>query len=78
MKEVHGGCVGIKFEQRGKEDKHICIRLQVEDDEIWHDKDFSISSFWLDDLIKVATEAKKILESTAIKDQSGFGYCFKE
>ncbi len=72
--DVKGGCIGFRFKDRG--DFHISITMLVEDDGIWHEQDVEFSSFWLDDLIVVAGEAKQRLESQAVKSPCGYGYSF--
>jgi hypothetical protein len=74
-----GKCCGVKLRQRYSDDKHIIVSLQIEDDGNWIDQDYSISSHWLDELIRQLGAAKSYFKSEECeKDPSGYGYRFKE
>lgn len=77
IKPIKNDLFGVKFEQRGPDDKHIMARLLIEDDTNWHETDVSFSSFWIDDLIAVLQRAKAKLEQSANKEESGYGWEFK-
>ena len=79
IKSRHG-VVGIKLEKRGTEDNHICVRFLGEDDEHWWEEDFSFSSFWIDEYIKILEAAKAVCETTGqpdIHNGKQYGWKFK-
>ena len=77
INDVLKRCIGIRFKRRNSDNPHICICLMIEDDGNWNEKDYFISSYWLDELIDVATEAKKRLEQEAEPDEEGFRFRLK-
>lgn len=51
MKQTfRGACVGVDLVPRGSADRHILVKILIEDDENWIEK-LSISSYWLDEMI---------------------------
>lgn len=76
MKDVHGECVGVRFVRRGPSDPHICLCLLIEDDEIWHETDFEVSSYWIDDMIDTLVRAKARLRRVATTSPDGYGWIF--
>lgn len=70
---IEGECVGVDFIPRGKKDNHVCLDIYIEDDETWFKK-MTLSSYWIDDFIKVLQQTKEKLQSDFDKDPSGFGY----
>jgi len=72
--KILGEICGVEFVDRG--DGHIALQLLSEDDETWHEQGTPFSSFWIDDLIKVLSSAKMLLDDMP-KDPSGFGRTFK-
>ncbi len=66
INDILGGCIGIRFKDRG--DNHILLQLMIEDNETWHETDFCISSYWLDELVRVCQRATTRLKNQAIKD----------
>lgn len=59
--DIAGNIFGIDIKHR-EDARSPLLTLVVEDDGYWHRKDFNFSAFWLNDLIKVAQEAKAFLE----------------
>ena len=76
INDVLKRCIGIRFKQRRGDDPHVLVCLMIGDDGQWIEKDYSIDSYWLDELIVVATEAKKRLEQEAVPNSDGFGFRF--
>lgn len=79
--EFKGNCIGVRLEERGPNDPHICFTLMVENDENWFDK-MSVSSYWLDETIAVLQVAKDAIERRGepdIDEKTGgtYGYKFK-
>ncbi len=73
--KILGTCVGVELVRRGNKDEHVCIQFLTEDDDTWHKSDFSISSFWIDDLLTVINSTKNMLDSLP-DDPSGYGKVF--
>lgn len=87
--EILGDCFGVRLEQRGRNDKHVLVRLLSEDDEHWIESDYTISSYWLDDMLDVLSRVKHALEGSQFEPDladpalgyapgRSFGYKFKE
>jgi len=70
-----GSCKGVALMPRGSKDGHICFLVLTEDDGNWFVSTNSSSSFWIDDLIKQLTRAKKWMKKNALKE--GCGHRFK-
>lgn len=95
MKErrFRGSCVGVKLSARsgpddrdGMDDLHIMVSLEIEDDEVWHEKDFQISSYWLDELIAqlqaartfcATQEADMVAKADGFATNTHLGWKFK-
>lgn len=73
--DVAGNICGVNFSDRG--DGHILISLSIEDDGYWYEKDFCVSSYWLNDVIKTLKAAKDELKSKHYKSDPNGGYKFK-
>lgn len=61
-----GECFGIEVMDKEKDGLPVLVKLLIEDDEIWHEKE-EFSSYWLDDLINVLTQAKNYVNKGEIK-----------
>ena len=68
--------VGVKLSERGSSDPHILFSLLIEDDESWRETNFKVSSYFIDETIKVLKKAKKYMEKQT-KD-GNFGYKFQK
>lgn len=86
LQTFRGHCIGVKLRPRAAKDPHILLSLEIEDDEAWHEKDFSISSHWLDELIEqlqaaraycVAQEADIVKAAPGFPPNTQFGWKFK-
>ena len=55
-----------KVMDKEKDGLPVLVKLLIEDDEIWHEKE-EFSSYWLDDLINVLTQAKNYVNKGEIK-----------
>ena len=55
-----GGCFGTEVVTRP--DAGPLVIMWVEDDETWHEKDFSFDAFWIDDIITQLKAAKREAE----------------
>lgn len=51
-----GGCAGVRLETYP--DGRIEFQLLVEDDEIWHPKEFQMHAYWIPDLIAQLEKAR--------------------
>ncbi len=77
-----GQCFGIALVPRGKEDKHICFIVLVEDDENWFVSSNGGSSSWLPELGRVVAKANRWCRTHADPDISSldnrqYGYKFR-
>ncbi len=87
--EFKGKCIGVRLTPRGdtsaphtpQPDTHILITLMVEDDGNWFEKDFCVSSSWLNEMIDVLTAAKNYCETQepdiSTLDGKQYGWRFK-
>lgn len=75
--EIHGACFGVKLIERSDENGHILVSLMIGDDEHWYEKDFVMSSAWLDDMINTLEQTKVLLEKGALPSEFN-GYVFKD
>jgi hypothetical protein len=74
--QFRGNCMGVKLRERGPNDPHITVILEVEDDENWYEQcDFS--SYWLDELIEKLQQAKKFCESQEPDNYENHQYGWK-
>ena len=80
MNEVifQGECHRVILQNRGLNDKHVCILIESEDDGNWFASESPFSSYWLPKLIPLMNAAMSYLESNCIKDPDGYGWSFKE
>lgn len=72
---------GVALIPRGPGDNHIIVVFLVEDDGNWsvsRNQVVSFSNFWIRDLMEQLQAAEQWMVTNAVKDPSGFGYCFKE
>lgn len=67
IRPVLGDCFGVNFTHRGSSDPHLLISFMIEDDGLWAEKDFQLSSYWIDDCISTLQKAKLVLENKAQK-----------
>lgn len=67
--DILGACLGIRFEDRG--DGGVLVRLMVEDDGHWHEKDVCVSEYWLADLEKVVKKARTALVMAKDRNKPG-------
>jgi hypothetical protein len=67
-----GNCFGVGLKQRGKNDKHICFVILVEDDESWFISKDDASTYWLPELMSMMQDALNWLDKNAIKTEDGY------
>lgn len=81
-REFKGNCIGVRLEERGgPSDRHICFKLLIEDDENWIETDFSVSSGWIDETIKMLQAARAHMKDHAqpdITEGRQYGWKFKD
>jgi hypothetical protein len=78
MVEFKGKCKGVRLIKRSTDDSHISFQLMTEDDENWIiDESSRTSSYWIDELIAVLTQARAFMQ-TQVPEENGFGFKFKE
>lgn len=63
-----GGCAGVKLytyptHPPNEAGDHVGFKLLIEDDGTWHEKDFSMSVFWMEDLIEELDKARAYLKT---------------
>lgn len=75
ISDVLGECVGVRFSERD-DDNHIVLKFMIEDSWEWDEEKFSVSSYWIDDLIDVCNRTKAKLDCQAKKKL--YGYEFKD
>ncbi len=88
--EFKGRCIGVRLTPRlcteeryfNQPDTHIIVTLLVEDDGNWFDKDYSVSSGWLEEMIQMLTAAKAFCETQdpdiSKLDGKQYGWKFKK
>lgn len=72
---------GVALVPRGPNDNHIKVVLLVGDDGYWFvtkNEVVSFSSYWIKDLVEQLQAAKHWMAENAIRDPSGYGYCFTD
>lgn len=76
-KSYKGDCMGVGLDRRGDKDNHIMLTLMIGDDGNWHDRDFQVDSYWIDELIEKLEDAKSYMERKCINDGDS-GWKFKK
>ena len=75
---IKGGCAGVVIYKRGPEDRHLMVRMLVEDDGNWFLLEEGFSSAWITDIVQVWLAARGWLDTNAVPDRryakSGIGY----
>lgn len=74
-----GACMGVSLRRRGPEDPHVVVVLEIEDDDVWHEK-LEVSSHWLDELIEQLRRARDAASSQKADMHNGrqYGWRFRE
>jgi len=69
---VKGEVFGMVAQNRGRDDPHQCIKIIMCDDDNWTKTSAQASSYWLDELIDVATKMRELLNTNCIKEEYGW------
>lgn len=81
MKTFRWELIWVNLDKRWKDDDHILVWIDTEDDWYWHKSWLIISSSWLDELIEQLQIAKKYMETQEPdiykKDWKQYWYKFK-
>ena len=75
-KTFRGDCMGVKISERGPNDRHLIVTLEVEDDGSWSDEG-CFSSHWLDELIEQLECARSYLKTQTPDINDGVQYGWK-
>lgn len=73
--DIENECTGLNFVfyPRNEYNKEsVGFKLCIEDDGHYHEKDFEMSSFWIDDLIDTLEKAKQYMYENYCKDEWGY------
>jgi hypothetical protein len=63
-----GECFGIEIKDNGHDNNYKLLSVMVQNDEVWFNKE-EFSSYWLDDLINVLTQAKNYINKEKLNEK---------
>ena len=75
---IKDNCHGVLLARRGVDDNHVVIIPITEDDDNWFTSSLGFSSYWLPRYIDVMNRAMKWINENCDKDESGYGWKFRQ